>query len=82
MFNGYNKHLQPTQAINKTVQFGISLIHLDVVEKESLMMTDLWLRIVWNDPKFKWNAADYGGTSVMRVPNDLIWKPDIMLYNK
>ena len=46
------------------------------------METDLWLRIIWKEPKFKWNSSDFGGTNKINVPNDLIWKPDIMLYNK
>ena len=58
------------------------MIHLDVVEKDSIMVTDLWLRYVWNEPKFAWNENEYGGISVLRVPNELIWKPDIVLYNK
>ena len=82
LFTNYNKHLQPNQAANKTVHFGIALIHLSVNEKESIMVTDLWLRYVWNEPKFKWNPEDYGAISVLRVANDIIWKPDIMLYNK
>ena len=82
MFDNYNKHVQPTKALNKTVHFGIALINLNLIEKESIMVTDLWLRFVWKDPKFEWNEDDFGGTSVLRVPKDLIWKPDIMLYNK
>ena len=82
LFDGYNKDVQPTQALNKTVHFGIALIHLNLIEAESIMVTDLWLRFVWNEPKFKWNEDDFGGTSVLRVPQDTIWKPDIMLYNK
>ena len=88
--SNYNKNHEPngligpngTTGLNKTVQFGIALIHLDVLEKESIMYTDLWLRFVWNEPKFVWNEEDYGGISVLRVSSDTIWKPDIMLYNK
>ena len=82
LFTNYNKDIQPTQANNKTVAFGIALIHLGVSEKESIMVTDLWLRFVWNEPKFKWNPEDYGNISVLRVDNNKIWKPDIVLYNK
>ena len=82
MFANYNKDIQPTQSLNKTVSFGIALIHLNLMEEESIMVTDLWLRFVWNEPKFQWKEEDFGGTNVLRVPNDMIWKPDIMLYNK
>ncbi|VDK76855.1 unnamed protein product [Litomosoides sigmodontis] len=28
-----------------------------------------------------WNPADYGGVTVLYVPSDMIWLPDIVLYN-
>ncbi|VDK56782.1 unnamed protein product [Anisakis simplex] len=36
----------------------------------------------WMDYKLKWNPADYGGVDVLYVPSDMIWLPDIVLYNK
>ena len=80
--SNYDKNHEPTSVTNKTVSFGIALIHLDVQEKESIMITDLWLRFVWNEPKFTWNENDFGNISVLRVASDTIWKPDITLYNK
>ena len=78
----YDKNHEPTSVTNKTVSFGIALIHLDVQEKESIMITDLWLRFVWNEPKFAWNEKNFGNISVLRVAKDTIWKPDVTLYNK
>ena len=28
-----------------------------------------------------WNPAHYGGVDHVRVPADMIWTPDIVLYN-
>ena len=36
----------------------------------------------WRDLKLQWDPADYGGVEVLYVPSDLIWLPDIVLYNK
>ena len=83
LLKNYDKHVQPvTLHTNKTIHFGVALIHLDVSESESVLVTDTWLRFIWNEPKFKWNPEDYGNISVLRMANDQIWKPDIMLYNK
>lgn len=82
LFANYDKNVGPTWENNKTVHFGLSLIHLEMDEKHSIMVTDLWVRFAWNEPKFKWNKDDFGGISDLRVPHDLIWKPDMMLYNK
>lgn len=30
----------------------------------------------------KWNPDDYGGVTVLYVPSQEIWLPDIVLYNK
>ena len=80
--SNYDKNHEPTSVTNKTVSFGIALIHLDVQEKESIMITDLWLRIVWNEPKFAWDEKNFGNISALSVACDTIWKPDITLWNK
>ncbi|VDM28894.1 unnamed protein product [Toxocara canis] len=35
----------------------------------------------WTDYKLKWNPADYGGVDILYVPSEMIWLPDIVLYN-
>ncbi len=62
------------------------------------MTTNVWLQHVslltlillrhfnlfsmWTDYKLKWSPIDYGGVDVLYVPSELIWLPDIVLYNK
>lgn len=36
----------------------------------------------WQDHKFKWDPAEYGGVTELYVPSEHIWLPDIVLYNK
>ena len=36
----------------------------------------------WIDYQLHWDAADYGGISVLSLPPDKVWKPDIVLFNK
>lgn len=36
----------------------------------------------WNDYKLCWNPPDYDNVTSIRVPSELIWVPDIVLYNK
>ena len=35
----------------------------------------------WMDPYLKWDPAYYGGLTELVVPDNLVWKPDIVLYN-
>lgn len=36
----------------------------------------------WNDELLRWNPDDFAGIQSIRIPCDLIWIPDIVLYNK
>ena len=47
-----------------------------------LYCTIMYCVQVWNDYQLQWDEADYGGISVLRLPPDKVWKPDIVLFNK
>ena len=36
----------------------------------------------WHDYKLHWDPADYENVTSIRIPSELIWRPDIVLYNK
>ena len=36
----------------------------------------------WNDCHLKWDPEDFNGTNSLVLPIDMIWKPDITLYNR
>ena len=36
----------------------------------------------WNNPYMTWKPQDYGGNKVMNIPPEMLWVPDIVLYNK
>ncbi|KAL2098839.1 hypothetical protein ACEWY4_005319 [Coilia grayii] len=46
-----------------------------------MMTTNVWLKQEWNDYKLRWNPSDYDNVTSIRVPSQLIWVPDIVLYN-
>lgn len=35
----------------------------------------------WNDQKLIWEPDDFGGLKKIRLPCNLLWLPDIVLYN-
>ncbi|KAG7310537.1 hypothetical protein JYU34_003322 [Plutella xylostella] len=64
------------------VTFGVSLHHIiDVEEKDQLLTTNCWITQVWTDHHLRWNASDFDGINVIRMPYERVWKPDIILYN-
>ncbi|XP_066940294.1 neuronal acetylcholine receptor subunit alpha-2-like [Macrobrachium rosenbergii] len=44
-------------------------------------MTNTEMIMKWNDSFLRWNPADYNNTTVIRVPYEVVWYPDIILYN-
>ncbi|TMS12739.1 Neuronal acetylcholine receptor subunit alpha-2 [Larimichthys crocea] len=85
LFAGYNKWSRPVPNISDVVivKFGLSIAQLiDVDEKNQMMTTNVWLKQEWNDYKLRWRPSDYDNVTSIRVPSELIWVPDIVLYNK
>ncbi|KAK0407735.1 hypothetical protein QR680_003556 [Steinernema hermaphroditum] len=85
MFKDYNRLIRPAKNANSSavvVEFGLSLILLiNVDEKNQIMQSSVWLTLKWNDCQFDWDPADFGGIESMRVPEDRVWVPDIVLFN-
>ncbi|KAK6306897.1 hypothetical protein J4Q44_G00220450 [Coregonus suidteri] len=84
LFIGYNKWSRPVRNITDVVivKFGLSIAQLiDVDEKNQMMTTNVWLKQEWSDYKLRWRPSDYDNVTSIRVPSELIWLPDIVLYN-
>ncbi|KAK2713855.1 hypothetical protein QYM36_009668 [Artemia franciscana] len=56
-----------------------TLIHED--EKNQILTTNCWLTQSWTDTHLQWNASDFDGLDVVRIPYQKVWKPDVILYN-
>ncbi|XP_069672480.1 neuronal acetylcholine receptor subunit alpha-7-like isoform X4 [Periplaneta americana] len=54
---------------------------IDVDEKNQLLITNIWLKLEWNDVNLRWNSTEYGGVKDLRIPPHRIWKPDVLMYN-
>ncbi|XP_034622694.1 neuronal acetylcholine receptor subunit alpha-2 [Trachemys scripta elegans] len=84
LFTSYNRWSRPVPNISDVVivRFGLSIAQLiDVDEKNQMMTTNVWLKQEWSDYKLRWNPADFDNVTSIRVPSEMIWIPDIVLYN-
>ncbi|XP_033952705.1 neuronal acetylcholine receptor subunit alpha-2-like [Pseudochaenichthys georgianus] len=84
LFGRYSKWTRPARNISDVVivKFGLSIAQLiDVDEKNQMMTTNVWLKQEWTDYKLQWNPSDFDNVTSIRVPSELIWVPDIVLYN-
>ncbi|XP_060950706.1 neuronal acetylcholine receptor subunit alpha-9-I [Limanda limanda] len=85
LMEDYTNALRPVddtdKALNVSLQITLSQIK-DMDEKNQVLTTYLWIRKVWFDAYLKWEKEDYDDLEMINIPSDLVWKPDIVLYNK
>ncbi|VDN82010.1 unnamed protein product [Brugia pahangi] len=72
LFGQYEKAVRPVRNASNTV----------VDEKNQVLTINVWLDQEWKDELLVWDPKKFGGIKSVRVPCDLIWLPDIVLYNK
>ncbi|VDL61889.1 unnamed protein product [Hymenolepis diminuta] len=81
---GYNKILRPVANANDTltVFFGLGLLQLiDLDEVNQILTTNVWVELEWTDSKLVWEPEDFGGVTALFIPSELLWLPDLLLYN-
>uniref|UniRef100_G1PN60 Cholinergic receptor nicotinic alpha 10 subunit n=1 Tax=Myotis lucifugus TaxID=59463 RepID=G1PN60_MYOLU len=85
LFANYTSALRPVadtdQTLNVTLEVTLSQI-IDMDERNQVLTLYLWIRQEWTDAYLRWDPDDYGGLDAIRIPSSLVWRPDIVLYNK
>ncbi|XP_071516648.1 acetylcholine receptor subunit alpha-L1 [Panulirus ornatus] len=84
LLTSYNRLIRPVQNNTDkiTVWMRLRLSQLiDLNLKEQIMTTNVWVDHEWRDHKFQWDPEEYGGVTELYVPSEIIWLPDIVLYN-
>ncbi|XP_019632173.1 PREDICTED: neuronal acetylcholine receptor subunit alpha-7-like [Branchiostoma belcheri] len=66
-----------------TVNLGVTLQQIiDVDEKNQILTTNIWVRMIWTDEYLSWNESEFGGLNQIRLDPKRIWVPDILMYNR
>ncbi|XP_030622410.1 neuronal acetylcholine receptor subunit alpha-9-II [Chanos chanos] len=85
LMENYSNALRPVEdtdkALNVTLQITLSQIK-DMDERNQVLIAYLWIRQTWRDAYLQWDKEEYDGLEVIRIPSSLVWRPDIVLYNK
>ncbi|XP_019730423.1 neuronal acetylcholine receptor subunit alpha-9-II [Hippocampus comes] len=85
LMENYTSALRPVEdtdrALNVTLQITLSQIK-DMDERNQVLIAYLWIRQRWHDAYLKWNKEDYDGLEIIHIPSNLVWRPDLVLYNK
>uniref|UniRef100_A0A1D5QLL6 Cholinergic receptor nicotinic delta subunit n=1 Tax=Macaca mulatta TaxID=9544 RepID=A0A1D5QLL6_MACMU len=82
---GYNKELRPVAHKEESVDVTLALTLSNLIslkEVEETLTTNVWIEHGWTDNRLKWNAEEFGNISVLRLPPDMVWLPEIVLENK
>ncbi|TNN70520.1 Neuronal acetylcholine receptor subunit alpha-9-II [Liparis tanakae] len=85
LMDNYSSALRPVEdtdrALNVTLQITLSQIK-DMDARNQILIAYLWIRQTWLDAYLKWDKEDYDGLEVIHIPSSLVWRPDLVLYNK
>ncbi|XP_031567059.1 acetylcholine receptor subunit alpha-like isoform X2 [Actinia tenebrosa] len=82
--SGYNKNVRPVEDKNLPVEvkFGIAYTQIvDLIEKDQVLESNIWVRMKWQNHLLKWNYSEYGGIKAINITPLLMWLPDIVLHN-
>ncbi|KAM9825030.1 neuronal acetylcholine receptor subunit alpha-7-like isoform 1-T1 [Syngnathus typhle] len=72
--------INESQVLN--VKVGIYLTQIiELDETSQVLTTNIWLTLSWNDYQLQWDPSQYNELDTVRLDNDALWKPDIVLYN-
>ncbi|GMT09591.1 hypothetical protein PFISCL1PPCAC_888, partial [Pristionchus fissidentatus] len=85
LFKDYRKELRPVKddlsgPTNVTVQLYFKQIQ-KIQENDQIITLYCWLEEYWMDEFLRWDPSEFGGISTLHVPADMIWKPDLLVYN-
>lgn len=78
LITDYNKLSDPGSL---NVTFSISLQSLELDEEKEILNVNTWNNMQWVDKRLAWTPSDFVGVQTIRLPSDVMWIPDIMLYN-
>ncbi|XP_067670105.1 neuronal acetylcholine receptor subunit alpha-10-like [Haliotis asinina] len=84
LMRDYAKEALPVLKLKSSVNVSMQVSFVgidDVDENKNVFTATLLLAQLWQDPRLAWNASEYGGMSMIRLPVDKLWIPDIVPYN-
>ncbi|XP_077864181.1 neuronal acetylcholine receptor subunit alpha-10-like [Saccoglossus kowalevskii] len=80
----YNPVLRPV--LNETHVTKLEMLILisqilDMNERMQKLITNAWVTLVWKDELLTWEPHKFGGLEYIKIPSELIWLPEVILYN-
>eukprot|EP00111_Clytia_hemisphaerica_P016044 TCONS_00047480-protein len=84
LMDEYNPEVRPVvndrDIVNLTFEIALQQI-VEVNEKEESLSISVFFRQYWHDPNLMWDPLDYGNVTSTNFNPEMLWKPDVALYN-
>ncbi|CAH1796650.1 unnamed protein product [Owenia fusiformis] len=80
----YDKRVIPANKTTGQISIAASMTPqqiLDLDEKNQILRTIIFVDFMWPDERLVWDPSDYGGVDHVLVPNEMVWKPDMIMRN-
>lgn len=84
LFKDYKKGARPITHPSHEIEvtFGFELKQvISVDEHEEAIISKLWVKQSWVNALLEWNPDDWRGINETLVDANLLWVPDVVLYN-
>lgn len=66
---------------NAVLKFSLSFICSTYDQDSHLLVSNAWEKMTWTDTRLSWSPEDYDGIELIRLSSQLVWLPDMTLYN-
>ncbi|XP_028398917.1 neuronal acetylcholine receptor subunit alpha-7-like [Dendronephthya gigantea] len=80
----FMKDVLPVKDKNSSVKVKLQIAIrqiMDIHEKTQVVILSVWIRQYWNNPMLTWKGSDYMNITSINVDRNLVWVPDMCLYN-
>lgn len=80
----YDKTILPVETNSDILDIEIVITFADLVDVDIIqgtMTTSIHINYLWKDAHMTWNSSLTDGVDFIPVPLDLLWMPDIQIYN-
>ena len=80
LLTGYNKNIRPYYQTEMSFELQLNQL-LAIDEKNQVMTSSFYLKMLWQDPRLSWTASDYENVSQILIPATSLWLPDTYIIN-
>lgn len=85
LFRNYDPNERPVfddnESLNVSVGLAIQQI-VDVDEKKQTIIFSGWLDMTWTDYNLRWNPAEFGNITKIRIQSSKVWIPGMEINLK